>query len=252
MVQVAVVTGTSRGIGLEFTRQLLAREPRVRVVAAARRPAASQELAALQRQHGPAWLTLVALDLASQESIQAAAEEVACACPDGVDILINNAGVLGSHDLASETTSEDLEAVLRVNVIGTLALTRALLPLLRKGASKTVVNLSSGAGAISAAGGQGGWALRSLAYKSSKAALNMATVLLARELRPEGFIVVPVTPGWVATDLGNSTADLAGPLGPRPTLDAAASVRQMLTLLERLRPEDSGAFVNYDGRRLEW
>ena len=56
---------------------------------------------------------------------------------------------------------------------GTLALTRALLPLLRKGARRTVVNLSSGAGAISAAGGQGGWALRSLAYKASKAALNM-------------------------------------------------------------------------------
>ena len=59
---------------------------------------------------------------------------------------------------------------------GTLALTRALLPLLRKGARRTVVNLSSGAGAISAAGGQGGWALRSLAYKASKAALNMGAL----------------------------------------------------------------------------
>lgn len=59
---------------------------------------------------------------------------------------------------------------------GTLALTRALLPLLRKGVRRTVVNLSSGAGAISAAGGQGGWALRSLAYKASKAALNMGAL----------------------------------------------------------------------------
>lgn len=79
-----------------------------------------------------------------------------------------------------------------------------------------------------------------------------ATVLLARELRPEGFTVVPVTPGWVATDLGNTTADLAGLGGPRPTLDAAASVRQMLALLDRLRPDDSGTFFNYDGRRLDW
>ena len=79
-----------------------------------------------------------------------------------------------------------------------------------------------------------------------------ATVLLARELRPEGFTVVPVTPGWVATDLGNTTADLAGLGGPRPALDAAASVRQMLALLDRLRPDDSGTFFNYDGRRLGW
>ena len=70
---------------------------------------------------------------------------------------------------------------------GTLALTRALLPLLRKGARKTVVNLSSGAGAISAAGGQGGWALRSLAYKASKAALNMGAVLVFRS--PAGLRV---------------------------------------------------------------
>ena len=64
---------------------------------------------------------------------------------------------------------------------GTLALTRALLPLLRKGVRRTVVNLSSGAGAISAAGGQGGWALRSLAYKASKAALNMGALRALNE-----------------------------------------------------------------------
>lgn len=82
--------------------------------------------------------------------------------------------------------------------------------------------------------------------------MRAATVLLARELQPEGFIVVPITPGWVATDLGNSTADLGGPGGPRPALGAAASVNHMLAVVERLRPEDSGVFLNYDGTRLAW
>ena len=77
-------------------------------------------------------------------------------------------------------------------------------------------------------------------------------MLLARELQPEGFTVAPITPGWVATDLGNSTAELAGPGGPRPALDAAASVRHMLAVLDGLTPEDSGTFFNYDGGRLAW
>ncbi|MCA1841840.1 MAG: SDR family oxidoreductase, partial [Actinobacteria bacterium] len=100
-----------------------------------------------------------------------------------------------------------------------------------------VVNLSSGLGSIGGANGRG-----NIGYGMSKAALNMATRHLAAELRPQGTVVISMSPGWVSTDMGGASA----PLQP------AESVRGMLNVVNALTPAQSGMFLDHTGATLPW
>ena len=223
-----VVTGANRGIGLEFVRQLTARGEDVD--ATARDPEQAQELQALSRPGGR--LRVYRLDVADDASVAAFAEQLA---PGPVDVLINNAGVSGIKG-GEAIDPPDILRVFNVNAAGTLRVVRALLPRLRAGKGRKIVNVTSHLGSIAdATGGR-------FAYRLSKSALNMATRVLAEDLRGEGFRTVALHPGWVQTRMGGSGA----PVTPEQ------SVRGMLRIVDGLTAEQSGKVFEFQGRELPW
>jgi NAD(P)-dependent dehydrogenase (short-subunit alcohol dehydrogenase family) len=237
----AVVTGANRGLGLEFTRQLLAAGDEV--VATARQPKNADELDKVVATSGGRG-TVVRLDAADPDDVTAAALQIGERF-DAVDLLVNNAGIWsapGQPDRASAGALADLRPepvleVLRVNAVGPILVTQALAPLLAAAGRATVVNLSSGLGSLERATGRG-----NVAYGMSKAALNMLTRHLAAELRRQGTMVVAVSPGWVATDMGGPAA----PLGP------PESVQGILNVIDALTPAQSGCFLDHTGATVPW
>jgi NAD(P)-dependent dehydrogenase (short-subunit alcohol dehydrogenase family) len=228
-----LITGANRGIGLELVRQCLGRGDRV--FAACRAP---QQAAQLKALGGAERLTVVAMEVADEQSIRAACEAVRSQT-DGLDVLINNAGIYkkGRDGLSTFEVVEMLE-VFRVNSIGPLVVVREFLDLLRKGNAPKVANVSSEMGSIGRKhnGSEYG-------YSASKAALNMISRLLSFDLRRDGIAVVTfLHPGWVKTDMGGRGA----PLEPE------VSVRGMLAVIDSLTLADSGRFLQWDGQELPW
>ena len=152
-------------------------------------------------------------------------------------MLINNAGIGKAGPGIEQLPLEDLEIHFRVNAVGPVALTQALLPNLRAARRRTVVNLSSGLGSISG-NKDGGW----YAYRASKAGLNQLTRTMAAELAGESFICISISPGWVQTDMGGSGA----------TLSPDQSVAAILKVIDRLRPADTGRFLDHRGKDVPW
>ena len=224
MAHTYLVTGASRGLGAEFVRQL--RGAGHDVIAAVRRPGTADGAAA-------AGARVVALDVAKPDTFDAFVAEVG----QPIDVLVNNAGVAARDGRLSALSLDTFEDVFRTNVFGLALLTRALLPLLGRGARKTIVNVSSSLGSMALT--QGGF---SYAYCASKAALNLLTVHLHKELASDGFTVVSIDPGWNRTDMGGGEA----PLDPQDT------VRGMVGLMVRFGPADSGTFVGWDGATRPW
>ena len=219
-----LITGTNRGIGLEFARQLSERGERV--IATARKPEKAKELAKLN-------LRVEALDVADGESVASLARRL----DEPIDVLIHNAAVGSAGPGIDRILPKDVERAFQVNALGPLRVTQALLPRLRAGQRKTIVAITSGLGSIS--GNQdGGWS----AYRISKAALNQLVRTIAAELSGEKFISVAISPGWVRTDMGGSGA----PLSPEE------SVRSMLHVIDRLRPSDNGRFLDRSGKDVPW
>lgn len=231
--RIVVVTGANRGLGLEFTRQLLARGDRV--VAACRQPGHADALTELAGAF-PGHLHVAPLDVADPRSRQAFVAEVA-ASHDAVDLLVNNAGVLPSGERFGELDAEVLEQTLRVNTVAPLMLAQALAPLLAMGRQPRVFNLSSRLGAIALAQSFG-----TPSYAISKAALNMATVQMAHALNPLGIGVLAASPGWVRTDMG----------GGKAPITARESVHDLLAMLDRRPDLAAGEFVDRDGMPLPW
>ena len=229
----AVVTGAGRGLGLEFTRQLLARGGDV--VAACRRPGEARALTALAVAH-PGHLHVLPLDVASERSRLAFARALA-GLHDGLELLVNNAGVLPSGERFGQLQGAQLEQTLAINAIGPLLLTQALAPLLARGQRPRVANLSSAWGSMARLD-----EFRTPSYAISKAALNMASVLMARALNPQGIGVLTLSPGWVRTDMGGERA----PLTPRE------SVQDLLALIDRRPGLPAGEFLDHHGEPLPW
>ena len=223
-VPTAAVTGANRGIGLEVARQLAADGFKViagsRDLDKGRRAAEGLDSQVEARQ----------LDVADPDSVSAFAAGL-----DELDVLVNNAA--GFYDTWESGVDADLDVVrdaFEVNVLGAWRVAQACLPLLLRSPSARIVNVSSGAGALTDMGGG------SPAYRVSKTALNALTRILASELRGDRVLVNSVCPGWVATDMG-------GP-GGRPVEQGAASVMWAVRL-----PDDgpSGGFFR-DGRQIDW
>jgi NAD(P)-dependent dehydrogenase (short-subunit alcohol dehydrogenase family) len=236
-----VVTGANRGLGLELTRQLLAAGNEV--VATAREPKAAdelQKLAAASDGRG----TVVRLDVADPGGVDAAALQIGERF-EAVDLLVNNAGIWSapgqpervSAGALAELRAEPVLEVLRVNAVAPILVTQALAPCLAAAGRGVVVNLSSGLGSIANVRGRG-----NVAYGMSKAALNMLTRHLAAELAGQGTIVVAMSPGWVATDMGGPSAPLTPP----------ESVQGILNVVDALTPARSGTFLDHTGATLPW
>ena len=236
-----VVTGANRGLGLELTRQLLAAGDEV--VATAREPKKADELHKLAATSGGRG-TVVRLDVSDPAEVDAAALQIGERF-DAVDVLINNAGIwaaTGEPERASagplaELRPEPVLEVLQVNAVAAILVTQALAPRLAAARRAVVVNLSSGLGSLERTTGRG-----NIAYAMSKAALNMVTCQLAAELAGQGTVVVSLSPGWVATDMG----------GPSASLEPPESVQGILNVLDALTPAQSGSFLDHTGARLPW
>ena len=229
-----LVTGASRGIGLEYARQWLAAGDRV--FALARDPDGSRELTDLAARN-PERLVPVACDVADEASVAAARRRVG-AETDGLEILVNNAGVMPERGDLESLSLDSVRDALEVNALGPLSVTRAFLDLLRAGAPpRRIVNMTSLMGSID--DNRSGDAY---AYRLSKAALNMATRSLAIDLAGDGILAVALHPGWVRTDMG----------GPSGRLSAAEAVASLIRTIESLGMDRSGGFYGHEGQPLPW
>lgn len=231
--QRAVVTGASRGLGLEFVRQLLSRGDRV--VAACRRPATAESLAALARDY-PDHLRVLALSVDEEDSRRAFVQALA-GMHEGIDLLVNNAGVLERGERFGELRAEVLERTFATNVTGPLLLSQGLAPMLARGQRPRVLNLGSKLGSIASTVTFG-----TPSYNISKAALNMAGVLMAHAMNPMGIGVVTASPGWVRTAMGGDGAELS----------ADESVRSLLRLIDEIPGLPAGVFLDRNGETLPW
>ena len=227
-----LITGANRGIGLEFARQYLAE--RWRVFAACREPESANELETAGRGAGKA-LTVVKMDVTDAESVRGAARLLE---DEAIDVLINCAGIAGtSRQKVGSVDYPSWARVLDVNTMGPLRVLEAFTDHIARSDRKLALTLTSGMGSI-ADNTSGG----SLAYRTSKAAVNMAMRTAAIDLAPRAITCVLINPGWVRTDMG----------GAQATLTPEQSVTAMRRLIERLGPKDSGKFYNHDGREYPW
>ena len=225
MAKTYVVTAANRGLGLEFARQLSARGDRV--IATARDVEGARELNDLGVQ-------VQELDVADAASVDSMAAALA---GTQIDVLINNAGVGVRSRPFQSLEFEEMERFFSINAVGPLRVTRALLPGLRAGVDKKIVNITSRMGSI--ADNSSGAAY---SYRASKAALNMVTRCLAVDLQREGFICTVLHPGWVATDMGGASA----PVAPED------SIAGMISVIDDLEAGDSGEFFDFTGATVPW
>ncbi|MGE5154601.1 MAG: SDR family oxidoreductase [Bdellovibrio bacteriovorus] len=229
----ALITGSNRGLGLEWARQCAARG--WGVVATCRQPDSAQELQALAAQYPG--LSMPRLDVTDPEQIADLARRLQdCA----IDLLVNNAAVYFEHwgrDPVGHIDFDAWQETFRVNTLGPMRVTESLLPHLTRAERPLVVAISSDMGSIARIESP-----RDYAYRSSKAALNAAMHGLALELQPQGIGVLLLHPGWVRTRMG----------GPQAPASAQESVQRMLALVDGFTPQMSGAFLRYDGTPLPW
>ncbi|KAI0779719.1 NAD-P-binding protein [Fomes fomentarius] len=229
------ITGTNRGVGLELTRQLL-EVPSNTVIAACRSPSKATALQTLQHS-AKGTLHIVELEVTDRESVQAAEVEVARLVGDrGIDYLINNVGVnLVQEDQAFSMDIDILQQVFATNVAGTASVSQVFLPLVEKSTKKTIVNISSTYGSVSADFGP-----LHASYSISKNALSMLTYKQAKE-RPD-LTVVAMCPGWLQTDMG----------GPNAMNHVSVGVHGVIKTVLSLAPENSGQFRNHEGGFVAW
>lgn len=226
-----LVTGTNRGIGLEFVKQLLAREETV--LATCRDIDKAEELVKLKDSHES--LSVHELDVTSAESMTNFPKRLE---GRAIDVFINNAGIYGPRGASfGKVDGKEWAQVLEVNAIAPVLLTQLLMENLRKGRDKKLVYISSKMGSIGDNGGGGQYI-----YRSSKTALNAAVKSLSIDLADAGFAATVIHPGWVQTDMG----------GPNALIDTKTSVGGMLQVIDSLKLDNAGQFYNYDGETIPW
>ena len=225
-----LITGTNRGIGLEFVKQFMGRGDTV--LAACRDVDGAADLRQLAA--GKDNPELFQLDVADQQSMEKLAGRLS---GRAIDIFVNNAGVYGPRTAFGGVDGKDWAEVLQVNSIAPLLLTQLLMDNFRAGTDRKLVYITSKMGSIDDNRGGG-----SYIYRSSKAALNAVVKSIAVDLAGEGFKAAVLHPGWVLTDMG----------GPNALLDTGTSVSGMMAVIDTLNSANSGSFFNYDGSPVPW
>ena len=226
--RIALITGANKGIGLEVARQL--GKAGHHILLGARDETRGREAEKTLRDEGID-VRFVAIDLSDTASLSAAAADIE-ANESRIDILVNNAGVAIQGDgLPGSTDLDVVRRTFETNFFGTVAVTQALLPLVKKSRAGRIVNVSSGLGSI-ALNADPNWAYAAVkltGYNASKAALNMFTVLLAAELKDTGIKVNAVNPGYTATDLNGNSGHQSIDEGAAETVRMAQSSDDGLT-----------------------
>ncbi|THY49202.1 NAD(P)-binding protein [Aureobasidium pullulans] len=249
-----LITGASRGIGLELTKQLLdLPASQVSQIFAVARNTDTGLLQELVQKHSDR-IVPISASVQDNASVQKAVEAVKANLQGkGLDVLVNNAGVMDhSPGKIGSMETDQLTWTLDINVVGVQRVTAAFLPLLEQGTQKKIVNISSGFGSFAYVAYTA--AIPADAYNISKAALNMLTVRYAHQYADAGFTVVALSPGWIKTDMGSQDADLSVEVG-------VAEVKRVI--LESGK-EQNGKFLNinvpkademkwsYDGQDIPW
>jgi NAD(P)-dependent dehydrogenase (short-subunit alcohol dehydrogenase family) len=212
--KIALVTGANKGIGLEIVRQLA--EAGVTVLLGARDAARGQQAAEALASSGLV-AEFIDIDLNDERTIASAAQLIADR-HGRLDILVNNAGIVDAQDgPPSLATIGSARRLMETNFLGTLAVTQAMLPLLKKSGAGRIVNLATTLGSLSINGDPSSpyYEARLIGYNASKAALNMLTVQLAAELKGSGIAVNSVAPGYVKTDLTGHNGFMTAEEGAR-------------------------------------
>jgi NAD(P)-dependent dehydrogenase (short-subunit alcohol dehydrogenase family) len=226
-----LITGSNRGIGLEFVSQYLDRGDTV--LATCRNPQGADRLQGLQTQD--ARLKILQLDVSQPQGFAGFAAGLQ---GQAIDVFINNAGVYGPRPAGfGDVREQDWLPVLLVNTLAPLLLTQSLIANFRQGTDRKLVYLTSKMGSI--ADNTSG---ASYIYRSSKAALNQVVKSLSADLAADRLTAVVVHPGWVQTDMG----------GPNALIDTQTSVSGMIAVIDGLSSADSGGFFNYDGNPIPW
>ncbi|HAR44192.1 MAG TPA: SDR family oxidoreductase [Bdellovibrionales bacterium] len=224
-----LITGTSRGIGLELTRQVI--HAGYTVYALAREPERSAPLQSLKQEAAGRLITFAA-DVLKESQILMVAEALR---GKAIDVLINNAGKYGGAREFEAIDLNEVQSTIETNSIAPMRITRAFLPHLRQSAQPKLVHITSLMGSIgdNSSGGSYG-------YRMSKAALNMFSKTFA--IDHPGVISIVVHPGWVQTEMG----------GPNAPLAPESSAKGILSVIERVTPKESGKFFDYEGDELPW
>ncbi|UXN69236.1 SDR family oxidoreductase [Devosia neptuniae] len=220
MKKVALVTGANKGIGLEIARQLA--QVGIAVIMGARNLQRGQDAASDLAKTGLD-VEAIKIDLIDEASIALAAEKIA-AKYGPLDILINNAGIVDPEDgPPSVSSTAATRRLMETNFLGTLAVTQAMLPLLRRSNAGRIVNLSTTLGSLAINGDPSSpyYEARLIGYNASKAALNMLTVQLAAELKNTTIVVNSVAPGYVKTDLTGGNGFMTPAEGARLPVEYA-------------------------------
>lgn len=235
--RIALITGANKGIGFE-TARAIGRKGHI-ILLGSRDPSRGEAAVTKLKQEGIN-ACLLQIDVADRTTILAAANAIQNSFGK-LDILVNNAGSGSPSDgPLSEAGLAEVRRLFEVNYFGALETTQAMLHLLKKATSPRIVNVSSGLGSLTR-NSDPNWAFNAvqlIGYNSSKAALNMATVLLAKELKDTGIKVNSVAPGYTATDLNG------GGQGAQTVEEGAQA-----SVLAALLPDDgpTGAFFGLEG-----
>jgi NAD(P)-dependent dehydrogenase (short-subunit alcohol dehydrogenase family) len=239
----ALITGANKGIGFATAAQL--GRSGVKVLVGARDTEKGDQAVRLLREQ-QVDAEAVEIDVTNSASVRAAAARVQMD-HGHLDILVNNAGVLPEATAAGQVTGPmDLQmfrATFETNVFGAVAVTEALLPLLRAAPAGRIVNVSSTMGSLAdqADPESGYYGMVLPAYQTSKAALNAMTISLSKALADTPIKVNAVCPGWVKTDLGGPDNKAAAPMTP----DEGAAIVTQLALIAADGP--SGGFFDQKG-----
>jgi NAD(P)-dependent dehydrogenase (short-subunit alcohol dehydrogenase family) len=221
---VVFITGGGRGIGQELALQYAAAGDRV-IVGVRDSRAVGNRLSGIE---------VLELDVSDYASVAALARALSAV---DIDLLINNAGVIGpSQQSARQMDFSGFAEALAINTLGPLRVTQALLPNLRRAPNAKLAVLTSKMGSLSYAKSD------RVAYRASKAAANKVTQCLATDLQEEGIAVAAIHPGWVRTEMGGADADI----------DAADSAVGIRTVIANISLSNTGRFWNYDGAELAW
>ena len=235
---IVLITGSNRGIGLEFTKQYLERG--WTVIATARKPEKAEDLKQLGIQY-PDSLSIHQLDVTDNERIDELAKELE---DQPIDLLLNNAGISGyiPDQIFGRLDYDSFEQVLAVNTVAPLKMAEAFYTHIKSSNLKKIVSVSSSEGSIG--GAYDDESGRMYFYRSSKSALNMVMVNLAFQLKSRGIAVGLVNPGPTDTDFMRGI--------PFPLRSTEEAVTDMIENIEDIDLDNTAAYLNYNGKTIDW
>ena len=221
-----LIIGANRGLGLEFAKQYSNKNHNI--FATTRNNSASQELNEIKNSN------IFELDLNSDESLNKFVNEIS---PQKIDILIHNAGIFRDEQLEQDLDINAWMNEMRINAVMPIILARKLKANIQMAKDKKIVFISSQMGSI-----DDNYSGRFYFYRSSKSALNSAAKSLSIDWKEDGISILIIHPGWVKTDMGGDNANL----------EISDSISQMIKVIDDMTLSNSGSFVNYAGKKLEW